>query len=114
MTKLTVPIAARSLEQAKQRIQAARGGGAEMLELRVDYLEDLSVELVRKLIAEARAVGKKLPLIVTCRDKRQGGAIEYPEKLRVDVLIGALRAGVEFVDFPVVIINHARSILIFF
>ncbi len=100
MTKLTVPIAASDLGQARQQIEAAIAGGAEMLELRTDYLENLSVDLVKKLIAEAKsAADRPLPLIVTCRDRKQGGAMAYPDQLRVDVLTGALKAGAEFIDF---------------
>ena len=100
MTYLAVPIAARDLESAKQQIKAAQAAGAEMLELRTDYLEDLSVNLVKNLVAEAKtAAARSLPIIVTCRDKQQGGAIGYPDQLRVDVLTSALKAGAEFIDF---------------
>jgi 3-dehydroquinate dehydratase/shikimate dehydrogenase len=100
MTYLVVPIAAKNLEQAKQQIKTAGAAGAEMLELRTDYLENLSVDLVKSLVAEVKnGRRKKVPLIVTCRDIRQGGAINYPDQLRIDILITALKAGVEFIDF---------------
>ncbi|MHC4336980.1 MAG: type I 3-dehydroquinate dehydratase, partial [Planctomycetota bacterium] len=99
-TRLAVPIAARDLEQAKQQIRSAAAAGAEMLELRTDYLKNLSVDLVKSLIAETgSAKGQELPVIVTCRDRRQGGAKEYPQKLRINVLTSALKAGAEFIDF---------------
>jgi 3-dehydroquinate dehydratase/shikimate dehydrogenase len=99
-TKLAVPIAARNIDEAGTQIKSARQAGADMLELRTDYLENLNVELVKELIFEVKNAGnKKLPIIVTCRDKRQGGAIDYPQKLRVDVLAAALKAGAEFIDF---------------
>ena len=73
--------------------------GAEMLELRTDYLENLSVDLVKNLIDQVRAAkGSPIRLIVTCRDKQQGGALAYPQQLRIDVLTTALKAGAEFVD----------------
>ena len=100
MTHLAVPIAAQNLDGARRQIEAVLASGAGMLELRADYLENLSVRLVKKLIAEAKAATDgELPIIVTCRDKRQGGAIAYPQQLRVDVLAGALDAGAEFIDF---------------
>jgi 3-dehydroquinate dehydratase/shikimate dehydrogenase len=98
MTYLAVPIAAKDLDGAKQQIKAAKTAGAEMLELRTDYLENLSVDLVKNLIAAAKTA-PRLPLIVTCRDIRQGGAIDYSEHLRVDILVEALKTGVEFIDF---------------
>ncbi len=96
-TKLTVPIAAPNLQRASRQIKAAKTAGAEMLELRTDYLENLNVDLTKKLIAGAKS-DATLPLIVTCRDKKQGGAIDYPVQLRLDVLSAALNAGAEFVD----------------
>jgi 3-dehydroquinate dehydratase/shikimate dehydrogenase len=100
MTYLAVPIAAKNLDQAKQQIKTAKAAGAEMLELRTDYLENLGADLVKNLIAEAKAADPRpLPIIVTCRDKRQGGAIGYPDQLRIDMLTEALKAGAEFIDF---------------
>ncbi|GAG35418.1 unnamed protein product, partial [marine sediment metagenome] len=100
MTYLAVPIAARNFDQAKQQIKAAKAAGAEMLELRTDYLENLSVDLVKNLIAKAKSTTKRpLPIIVTCRDARQGGAVDYPLQLRINVLTSALKTGAEFIDF---------------
>jgi len=48
-TKLAVPIAAPDLAQAAEQIKAAVAAWAEMLELRTDYLDNLSVGLVKSL-----------------------------------------------------------------
>jgi 3-dehydroquinate dehydratase/shikimate dehydrogenase len=99
-TKLAVPIAARNIDQAGTQIESARAAGADIIELRTDYLENLNVDLVKQLIAEVKSSGdKKLSVIATCRDKQQGGAIDYPQKLRVDILAAALKAGAEFIDY---------------
>ena len=99
MTRLTVPIAAKNLDEAQQQIKAAIAAGAEMLELRIDYLVNLNVDLVKKLVSDYKDTrDKRPPIIVTCRDKRQGGAAEYSNHLRIDVLIAALKAGAEFID----------------
>jgi 3-dehydroquinate dehydratase/shikimate dehydrogenase len=102
MTYLTVPIAAKNPDEGERQIKAAVAAGAEMLELRCDYLENLSVTLAKKLIGNAKTAGssrRELPIIVTCRDEQQGGANAYPVKLRVEVLAAALKAGAEFIDF---------------
>ncbi len=100
MTYLTVPISAKDSDQAQEQIKAAVAAGAEMLELRLDYIEALSVELTKKLITDYKSTkNKPLPIIVTCRDKKQGGAIDYPIKLRIEVLTAALLAGADFIDF---------------
>ncbi len=99
-TKLAVPIAAKDLDQARQQVKAAISAGAEMLELRIDYIENLSVEMVQNLIVYVKSAGdKQIPIIVTCRDKQQGGVIGYGQQLRVDVLVSALKAGAEFIDY---------------
>ena len=99
-TKLAVPIAANNPDQARRQIDSARAADADIIELRVDYIENLTTDLVERLVAETRNSGDKpLPVIVTCRDKQQGGIIDYPQSFRVDVLIAALKAGAEFVDF---------------
>jgi 3-dehydroquinate dehydratase type I len=75
-TKLTVPIAAKDLGLARLQVKTAISAGAELLELRIDYLENLSVKMVQNLIAYVRsATDKQLPIIVTCRDQRQGGRL---------------------------------------
>jgi 3-dehydroquinate dehydratase/shikimate dehydrogenase len=100
MARLTVPISAKSTDEAQQQIKAAKAAGAEMLELRTDYIENLGVELVKDLVGSLQILsGKGLPVIVTCRDKKQGGVIDYPSRLRVDVLVAALKAGADFIDF---------------
>jgi len=99
-TKLAVPIAAESPSEAKKQIKSALAAGAEMLELRSDYLGELSVDMIKELVGEMKTASrKKVPVIVTCRDREQGGARKYPDRLRADVLAGALKAGAEFVDF---------------
>jgi 3-dehydroquinate dehydratase/shikimate dehydrogenase len=97
MTYLVVPIAGQDLERSVRQIKAAAAAGAALLELRVDYLENLSPLAVQKLVEAVKGCG--LPAIVTCRDKQEGGVRDWPMKLRIEVLTAALRAGAEFVDF---------------
>lgn len=98
MTYLTVPISANGLDGAVEQIKRAHKAGAEAIELRTDYLKGLKTELARHLIAESREICN-LPLIVTCRDKRQGGCFDYPNELRIDILTAATEAGADFIDF---------------
>ena len=100
MTFLTVPIAADNFDQALEQAKAAETAGAEMIEFRLDYIENLSVDLAKKIISEFKSnLKKKMPFIVTCRDKKQGGARDYPIKLRIDILTAALQSGADYIDF---------------
>ncbi|MBN1359766.1 MAG: shikimate dehydrogenase [Sedimentisphaerales bacterium] len=97
MTYLAVPISAQNPVLAREQAARAVAGGAEMLELRTDYLEGLTPEMAGRLLGEVRDV-TGVPIIVTCRDRREGGAADYPESLRLEVLTTAVEAGAEFVD----------------
>ncbi len=100
MTYLTVPIAAASIEQAAELMKKAAAFGAEMLELRTDYLEDLTPDLAVRMIDQARdTCDPPLPIIVTCRSGSQGGANDYPANLRIEVLSAAVKAKAEYIDF---------------
>ena len=52
-TKLTVPISAKDTADAVSQIRSAVTGGAEMLELRLDYFENLTAEIVAELVNKA-------------------------------------------------------------
>jgi len=100
MTYLAVPISAESAEAAGRQIETALAAGAQMIELRTDYLLQLSGDCVKRLIAQVReSSGPRVPVIVTCRDSREGGAMPYPEETRLETLLAALEAGADFVDF---------------
>jgi 3-dehydroquinate dehydratase/shikimate dehydrogenase len=96
MTYLIVPISASNIEQARKQIKAARLASAEILELRTDYLTRLNTSVLKLLIEDVKQT--KLPVVVTCRDKRQGGASEYPLQLRSQILAEAVAAGADFID----------------
>jgi len=100
MTYLAIPISARTVDEATRQIERAVAAGAEMLELRTDYLADLTVDSVGRVLAQVRAAaGASVPVIVTCRDRAEGGARDYAEALRVEVLLATAAAGADFIDF---------------
>ncbi len=96
MTYLAVSIGPKSIDEAAEQIKAAKKAGAEMLELRTDYLAGLDVEKMRAVLAAAKKTS--LPVIVTCRDKAQGGAADVPLELRTRILVEAVGAGADFID----------------
>lgn len=96
MTYLAVPIAAQNLDQVNTQALAARAVRADIIELRTDYLHGLTQELAAEAIRTVRSTGT--PIIVTCRDKMQGGARDYPAQLRASILAAAVNAGVEHID----------------
>jgi 3-dehydroquinate dehydratase/shikimate dehydrogenase len=96
MTYLAVPIQGQTKAEFEDRLKSAKQAGAELLELRTDYLADLSIQDVVDLVHSARQTG--LPVVVTCRDSRQGGAGKWDLKRRTEVLLAAVGAGADFID----------------
>jgi 3-dehydroquinate dehydratase/shikimate dehydrogenase len=96
MTYLAVSIAAQTIDSAAQQVKAAKKAGAEMIELRTDYLTGCTVESAIGALAAAQKTS--LPVIVTCRDIREGGAQDLPLELRAEILCAAVAAGADFID----------------
>ena len=96
MTYLAVPIAAKNIAEVQTRTLAAKSSCADIIELRTDYLEGLTLDLAAQAIIAVRAAG--LPIIVTCRDKAQGGAGDHSLELRSDILAAAINAGADHID----------------
>lgn len=98
-TYLAIPISAEDLGRATRQVREAIAAGAQMLELRTDYLNPLDPQSVAALIREVRDAGRgRTPAIVTCRDPKEGGAGGHPEELRMRVLHAAVEAGADFID----------------
>jgi 3-dehydroquinate dehydratase/shikimate dehydrogenase len=96
MTLLAVPIAQTRFEKALEAIESAVRQGADILELRTDYLEELSSACVGHLIAAVHHAGKHA--LVTCRDQAEGGNKSIDLAVRNEILVGALRQGADFID----------------
>ena len=75
---------------AELRANRDRVAGADLIELRLDYVD-------RPDVASALA-GRTTPVIVTCRPAWEGGRFAGSERERLGLLGAALAAGAEFVD----------------
>jgi len=99
MAKTTVPISAATVDGVLAQARRAMSAGAEMLELRTDYLAGLTLDRAAAAIGGVRALrSPAIPMIVTCRDGREGGVHGYPGALRTAVLQQAVRLGAAFID----------------
>jgi 3-dehydroquinate dehydratase/shikimate dehydrogenase len=83
-------VGAETAEQALAGMAEARRQGADLCELRADYLKDL--DLPRILAA------KPLPVLVTVRPKWEGGRFEGSEAERLGLLEDACLHGADYVD----------------
>ncbi len=96
MTYLAVPIRVENPEQARQAVEQAVAAGAEMLELRLDYLNNPTPEVVDKVVGYARRADR--PIIATCRPRWEGGGFDGSEQDRQKLLKQALMAGADYLD----------------
>jgi 3-dehydroquinate dehydratase / shikimate dehydrogenase len=85
---LCVTVAAPTMAELRQRRDEV--AGADLIELRLDHARDADVS--------GALAGRRTPVIVTCRAKREGGAFEGSEAERLKILSDALRLGAEHVD----------------
>ena len=92
MTYLCAPIFVRDIDQARRDINAAIAEGAEMIELRVDELNDSAV-------LDAILKEKKRPIIVTCRPTWEGGKSTASDLDRANLLAHATENGADYIDF---------------
>ena len=96
MTYLTVPLSAQNICQLKEQTQNAFESGAQMLEFRSDYIENLDLEKLGEAIEILKEI--TLPIIVTCRDSKEGGQNDLPQSLRTQILCAAIRLGADYID----------------
>ncbi|MEO2043517.1 MAG: type I 3-dehydroquinate dehydratase, partial [Nitrospinaceae bacterium] len=89
---ICVPIIGPSMSKAQEQVASA-SAVADILELRLDLLDapDLA-----SLLDVA-----KLPVIVTCRSKVDGGQFRGPDEDRIKLLQDALKVGADYVDIEV-------------
>ncbi len=96
MSYLAVSILVKDESGFQSQLQAAVDQGAEAVELRVDAMDNPSAEAAANLVAAVKKA--HLPVIVTCRDKSEGGAAELDFSLRLSILRQAVLAGADFID----------------
>ena len=86
--KIVQTVTARNM--AELRAGRDRARGADLVELRVDGVQDLDVR--------GALAGRAMPVIVTCRAAWEGGRFEGAEEDRLRILSDAAAAGAEYVD----------------
>lgn len=74
-------------------VRRAREKGSDMAELRLDFFNTITPKEVRHIISES-----ELPLIVSNRNKENGGYFSKGEESRLSLIISAMDAKPAFVD----------------
>lgn len=95
--KICVPVPAKNLEEALEMIRSAEIDGADIIEMRFDYMDNL--EMLNNLDSLKRIVEScSKPLIATNRSIEQGGRCSLSDEQRLKTLIKASKAGFKYVD----------------
>jgi 3-dehydroquinate dehydratase / shikimate dehydrogenase len=86
---LCVTVTAPTTTALRAARDAARAT-ADLVELRLDGVRDIDVQ--------GALAGRRTPVVVTCRPRREGGAFDGSEEDRLGILQRAVALGAEFVD----------------
>ncbi|MEM2320556.1 MAG: type I 3-dehydroquinate dehydratase [Candidatus Bathyarchaeia archaeon] len=94
--RVCVPVPARDFRELASLIREAESSGADLVEVRLDYMGEGLLENIDHLrdIVEACSV----PMIATNRHRGQGGVCMLDEELRVESLLRAAEIGFDHVD----------------
>ena len=92
--RICVPLPARKLSDLIPMIRRAEASGADLVEIRLDYMNALTtMDDLGKIVEQA-----SVPLIATNRQYQQGGFRRQDEGQRVEALLRAAEIGFEYVD----------------
>ena len=93
--RICVPLPVERLSGLTSMIKRAENAGADLIEIRLDYLKDTQSQLdtVKEVISQV-----SVPLIATNREHSQGGKRVQKEELRVQTLVKAAEIGFQYVD----------------
>lgn len=88
--RVCATVTGRTTAELRVRRDAAVAAGADLVELRLDHVEDPD--------APGALAGRTAPVVVTCRPPREGGRFRGAEAERRTLLEQALDLGAEYVD----------------
>jgi 3-dehydroquinate dehydratase/shikimate dehydrogenase len=83
-------VAAPSVEEMRKLVSQALADGADIIELRIDFL--------KRLDGWEALISREVPMILTVRPKREGGNFKGGESQRIKLLLDGLSKGTSAVD----------------
>jgi len=104
---ICTPINANNEKDYLKNLTRAIEWNSDLAELRLDFLSEINDESIYKIISKS-----KLPLIVTNRNKENGGRFSAGEELRLSLLSSAVMAKPAFVDIELSTDGKDRSHII--
>ncbi|KAL5566199.1 hypothetical protein UlMin_029363 [Ulmus minor] len=93
-TLVCAPVMAESVDHMLVQMQKAKELGADLVELRLDFLKSFSPRFDLEIMVKQ----SPLPTLVTCRPIWEGGQYKGDESKRQDALCVAMEVGADFID----------------
>ena len=111
MTNICVSLIERSFSDIRAVIDEIRSQGAEVIEIRLDFLEDPLKEPTLNALLDIRKE-VNIPFIITVRPTSESGHFKGDEDIRIQLLSHAMEIGFDYVDLEFSIEDDKRTILI--
>ncbi len=96
MTRLCVPLTGSTCQEMARQLEAAAAAGAEMIELRLDYLREWDGDSIRAVMVKAGQFEGQV--IATCRLSAEGGQYDGEESRRISLMELAAHHGADYLD----------------
>ncbi len=101
--KICAVLTGENFQEIKEMFKEAKKAGADLVELRIDYLKErCDFPKLKKVI--------DLPVIATNRPISEGGFSSQPEEVRLEVLLKAAESGFDYVDLEISTKNLRKTI----
>ncbi len=72
--KICVPIVGRTERELREEVETLKTSCCDIVEWRVDYFEEIdNFEKVKEILGELRVLLGRIPILFTCRTKKEGG-----------------------------------------
>lgn len=95
---ICVPLVAATFEEARAQVVRLAAKKPDLIEVRLDYLGDLTPRTTGELLGELKRLCQ-FPLLATFRRQEEGGASPLAEPERLSILEAALESGaIKFLD----------------
>lgn len=90
--KICVPVMGESFDKLCQDVKAAKKAGADLIEWRADFYQDIfQPDAIKNVLDSIEKILETIPLIFTIRSKKEGGNLDISEKKYMELLLQAAK-----------------------
>ena len=104
--KICTPIGIKNVDMLNEKIEEAFNLGSDLVEIRVDYLDQINFSLIEEAIKNYMD-----RCILTCRAKSEGGEFKGSEEERQEVLLNLSKLRPKYLDIELSLAQSKPEIL---